>query len=349
MEDFLERLLQTPCLAGLHMKNDNPYVSYCLITYNQEKYIAGAIRSALAQTYSNIQFVISDDHSSDGTVREIEDTLGQVGDPRKIVIRKGGSNLGLADHLNEVFKLAEGEFIVMAAGDDLSFPHRTETLVNEWIRIGKANVLFHSRALPVDADGRPCQLPDGTCCVSPFRHSLNSAVDIVNNMKWVLGATEAFDARLVRSFPPINSRIVNEDAVLTFRASLRDGIVFIDDDLIKYRIGMGVGADVLRANGRIQRYRHYQKQSVQISAISRQYLVDFEVAGSRDEQLLRSIRLNNWKCEILMHGHHLAFFKGLWMCLNPRYIWKSPKILIRFIAAYLRASLLRIRPDSSGA
>ena len=49
-----------------------PFISYCLTTYNQKKFVADAVRSALGQTYPNMGIVISDDAS---TVAEDQGSL----------------------------------------------------------------------------------------------------------------------------------------------------------------------------------------------------------------------------------------------------------------------------------
>ena len=49
------------------MQSNNPLVSFVLISYNQNEYIEEALLSAFNQTYSNIEYIISDDYSIDGT------------------------------------------------------------------------------------------------------------------------------------------------------------------------------------------------------------------------------------------------------------------------------------------
>lgn len=58
-----------------------PLVSVIMSSYNHEKYVAEAIESVLNQTYPNIEFLVADDGSTDGTVREIlkyEDRIDQI-------------------------------------------------------------------------------------------------------------------------------------------------------------------------------------------------------------------------------------------------------------------------------
>ena len=44
-----------------------PLVSFCILTYNQEKFIEDAIKGALSQEYDNLEIIISDDGSTDRT------------------------------------------------------------------------------------------------------------------------------------------------------------------------------------------------------------------------------------------------------------------------------------------
>ena len=52
-----------------------PLISYCLITYNQEKYIKEAVLSALSQTYHPLEIIISDDCSTDNTFDIVRETI----------------------------------------------------------------------------------------------------------------------------------------------------------------------------------------------------------------------------------------------------------------------------------
>ena len=52
---------------------NKPLISFLLLTYNQENYIQDAINGALAQTYSPLEIIISDDCSTDGTYKKIEE------------------------------------------------------------------------------------------------------------------------------------------------------------------------------------------------------------------------------------------------------------------------------------
>ena len=113
------------------MIKNKPLVSFILLSYNQEKYIKSAIEGALAQEYSNTEFIFSDDCSTDQTFKIIEDITNSTSStPKKIRLNRNEKNEGLCSHFNKVLSLAEGEIIVVAAGDDISLPTRVSNTVH---------------------------------------------------------------------------------------------------------------------------------------------------------------------------------------------------------------------------
>ena len=56
---------------------ENPLVSIIVITYNSSKYVLETLESAKAQTYQNIELIISDDGSQDETVELCEKWLAE--------------------------------------------------------------------------------------------------------------------------------------------------------------------------------------------------------------------------------------------------------------------------------
>ena len=124
---------------------NKPLISFLLLTYNQENYIQDAINGALAQTYSPLEIIISDDCSTDGTYHKIEEIVSGYNGPHKIILNKNPKNLGIAQHFNVVCEIANGEILMAAAGDDVSLPDRAlrtyEILANNPTAVA---VSFHS-------------------------------------------------------------------------------------------------------------------------------------------------------------------------------------------------------------
>lgn len=99
-------------------------VTIITITYNSSKYVRQAIESVLAQSYTNFEYLISDDCSSDNTWEIIQ----EYRDPR-IKAWKNSSNLGEYPNRNFTLSKAKGEYIIWIDGDDILYPHGLEFMV----------------------------------------------------------------------------------------------------------------------------------------------------------------------------------------------------------------------------
>lgn len=101
------------------MAHNPPRVSIGMPVYNGEKYIAQAIDSILAQTYSDFEFLISDNASTDRTQAICEHYVAQ---DARVRYYRNPKNLGLAPNYNRVFALSSGVYFKWATYDDLIKP-----------------------------------------------------------------------------------------------------------------------------------------------------------------------------------------------------------------------------------
>ncbi len=119
-------------------------------TFNRLRYVQEAINSARKQTYDNVEIVVSDNASDDGTWRMLE----QIDDPRLVLIRHK-SNLGSAANLNTCLKKASGDLFLLLGDDDELAPEAIERL--------SAPFLSRIRGLPAERVGLawcPCKIID---------------------------------------------------------------------------------------------------------------------------------------------------------------------------------------------
>lgn len=92
-----------------------PKVSILIPTYNQESYINRCVQSAVDQSYSNKEIIVSDDSNNGNT----EISLKELIDSKKIKYFKNQSNLGrLQNYRKLLYEYATGEWILMLDGDD---------------------------------------------------------------------------------------------------------------------------------------------------------------------------------------------------------------------------------------
>src|SRR5688572_14160607 len=99
-------------------------VTLALFTFNQEPYVREAVRAVLAQDYSPLDIIISDDASTDDTFRILEDELQGYDGPHRIRLNRNARNLGVGEHVNLLAGMSNTNFIVLAAGDDIALPQR---------------------------------------------------------------------------------------------------------------------------------------------------------------------------------------------------------------------------------
>ncbi len=103
----------------------HPLVSILMPVYNVEKYVAEAIDSMLAQTFTNFELIVLDDCSTDNSANVIKQF-----DDKRIIYHCNAKNLGLANNLNVGLKMAKGKYIARMDGDDISLPTRLQTQVD---------------------------------------------------------------------------------------------------------------------------------------------------------------------------------------------------------------------------
>jgi len=100
-------------------------VTVLLPVYNGEQYLKLAIDSILNQTYKNIDLLLIDDGSTDGTIEIIK----SYADPRIRLVRNE-HNLGLTATFNKGIDLAIGKYVARMDADDIAINTRIEKQVN---------------------------------------------------------------------------------------------------------------------------------------------------------------------------------------------------------------------------
>lgn len=126
-----------------------PLVTVAICTYNGERYLAGTLDSVLAQTYRNMEVVIIDDGSRDGTVSIIK-RYAERDSRIRFFSRK---NSGLPASRNFAFAQARGEWIAIIDQDDLCYPERLAKQVEVANKFPTAGLIFCNTDY-IDEEGR---------------------------------------------------------------------------------------------------------------------------------------------------------------------------------------------------
>lgn len=100
-----------------------PPISVAMPVYNALPYLDEAVGSILGQSWSDFEFVIYDDHSTDGSYERLQELARS--DSRMKLFR-GDRNLGPAASSNEVVRFASAPLVARMDADDISYPDRLE-------------------------------------------------------------------------------------------------------------------------------------------------------------------------------------------------------------------------------
>lgn len=102
-------------------------VSVIVATYNQKDVVAQALQSIVDQSYDNLEIIISDDCSSDGTQSILTDFSERH--PR-VVLFLQKKNLGITANYNFLTEKCSGKYVATFAGDDVMLPNKIKQQVD---------------------------------------------------------------------------------------------------------------------------------------------------------------------------------------------------------------------------
>ena len=204
--------------------------SAILLSYNCAEQIAAAVRSVLDQQCEPLEVLISDDASQDATFTVLQREVAAYQGPHRVKLRRRETNSGSKSaHLNDVFPLATGQFLISFDGDDIAEPHRARRILEAFRENPLVSAVFSDYAY-MDGLGRAGR-----------RRRVNHPLSGEDARHWFAkvdayapGATLAVRRDVVEAFGALDSAI-NEDVVLPFRASLLGDVHYIDQALVRVR------------------------------------------------------------------------------------------------------------------
>ena len=124
------------------MESDMPLVSVAIITYNQKEYLRECIESILEQDYDNIEIVVSDDCSTDGTQEMLKEYDRKY--PNKFVLKLSDKNQGITQNSNLAHFACSGKYIAWMGGDDLMLTEKIRKQVEYMEKNPECTICYHN-------------------------------------------------------------------------------------------------------------------------------------------------------------------------------------------------------------
>ena len=200
-------------------------VSILITSYNYQQFVAATIESALSQTYPDVEVIVVDDGSKDGSVQ----VISGFGTRIKAVFKSNG---GQASAFNAGWRMATGDIVFLLDSDDVLRRDAVERVVDAW---RPAYSKLHFRLAVTDAELRPL---GATLPRSPLPEG-NLSRQVLNQGLYISPPTSGnvFSRKFLDQVMPIPEREwrYGAETYPVFLAPLYGEIGAINDTLCFYR------------------------------------------------------------------------------------------------------------------
>lgn len=200
-----------------------------MASYNGEGYIRSQINSLINQSHPFDELIIVDDCSTDTT----RDIINSFSDDKRIKLIKNNINKGVIYSFEKALKNCSGDFILLCDQDDYWFENKTEILIKN---IANYSLIYSNVFLLGDS------IKDKRLSFK----SLNPIFSIDSNNKefhrhlifnsFVLGCSVMLKKEVLELALPVLKSKRNHDWWLVLCASVQNGVKYIDEPLMHYRI-----------------------------------------------------------------------------------------------------------------
>ncbi|KIM09151.1 MAG: hypothetical protein KU28_00465 [Sulfurovum sp. PC08-66] len=216
--------------------NIQPLVSICIPTYNSEKFLKEMLDSIVAQTYKNIEVIVSDNASVDGTSQIAREYCNKY----QWNFFQNKINIGAGANFNKLIELANGEYIAIYHADDVYMPTIVEDSIKAFKQNGEIGIVG-TMGVEIDSSGieyKSISLPKSL--TSKNEYSFDDIFTSILNQEGLFLVTPSIMVR-ASIYQELGSFRLNEryksaaDYEMWFRIMQKNKIALIDKQLIRYR------------------------------------------------------------------------------------------------------------------
>jgi alpha-1,3-rhamnosyltransferase len=235
---------------------DMPLVTAVIPVYNHEQYVIECIRSLVNQTYLNIELIVINDGSKDGSHEQV---LSLTEECKQRFVRYeyiSRENIGVSATLNQALSTAMGKYYTALASDDIAFPRKVEFLVDALETKGPMYAAAFGNALFINGGGQEVHLmPNGTIHGIENENTYSTFLDFYTRNRNFDYRSELFGTYrtlLARNYLPAMSNIVRtmaikevggwtngnlvEDWEMWLKISKKYKFAYVDQSLAYYRL-----------------------------------------------------------------------------------------------------------------
>ncbi|MFB5700132.1 glycosyltransferase family 2 protein [Acinetobacter radioresistens] len=221
---------------------DDIQVSVCVVTYNQENYIAECLESLVTQQTSfKFEIIVGEDCSTDGTRAIVQHYVEQY--PNLVIPLFHESNVGAVENVKRAYKAARGKYIAHMDGDDYALPYKLQKQFDVLENNLNCNVCTHNM-LCVESNGNTNASTNWV-----YSKGIYDIFDLYHKLPFFAHSSKMFRNKYS---PHFWDNLLNSPIVLDIDIHIEntiDGNIFhLDDFLGCYRIDVGISFNSGKVN-----------------------------------------------------------------------------------------------------
>lgn len=279
------------------MTSNQPLVSIIIATYNGEKYLLEQLNSIVIQTYQNIEIIICDDASTDGTKNIIKEFAANNNNVSFCINEK---NKGVNKNFENAFQKANGDFIAIADQDDIWLPEKIATQMllftnNEIVLTHSTSVRFSGVKLPTKKHQN---------ITIPFEGNDVRKLLLRNS---VSGHNIIFRKKLLEQILPIPENIYYDWWIVQTAAC--NGIVAGTNKVLAYQRAHETNVTVKERITINQSSSEYEERKVALNAFTQLKGLKNNDKKFIEETLLHFMLLENTNFSLILFNHLMKYRK----------------------------------------
>jgi glycosyltransferase involved in cell wall biosynthesis len=232
--------------------HDVPLVSVIAICFNHERWVTECLDSIAAQDHPNIQLIILDDCSTDGSVRVIREWLARTGAPARFI--EHPMNVGICASRNDALRHATGDYVACISTDDTWVPHKLSSQVAILESLPRNVGLVYGDAYRMDENGirlpgMQMDMAGAWLGFSPGAPPSGDVYDELLRGSFIPGMTTLIRRSVFDAVGPYDESLAYEDWDMWLRIAQQYEVAFAAGPWATYRSMLGTLSDTLGTRG----------------------------------------------------------------------------------------------------
>lgn len=206
-------------------------VSVCIVTYNQENYIAECLESLVNQkTNFKFEIIVGEDCSTDATRAVVQKYVERY--PELIVPLFYEENVGAVENIKQVYKAARGKYIAHLDGDDFALPEKLQIQYDVLEQNKDCSICVHDM-IAVDKNSKKMEK-----AFSSFLNGKYKLLDMYLINPFFIHSSKMFVNKIEDYIDTVNKDVL--DTEMHIEQARQGDIYYISSELGGYRQFVGI-------------------------------------------------------------------------------------------------------------